>query len=618
MSKGLIGRVLGPVSNRSGSTLVFSPGGQGYDFAISGIPFRVAISDARKYERATADFRKEQFDASATVGDQSLTGWWLRSQLSFHKGAGIKYYEPLDGEEVEHRFRDSEGIDPRVPGVVTLCQDANDYNTSVLDQLTDAPSARAEALAAVTTGLSAVLINGTTTTALTPATVGNVRDVTSNGTNTYFATAGGIEQVPAAGTTLTSLRTSSNPIRGVWWAKGRLFAVDTTGDWHAAAATSGALDAGTLAWSSGLAPATDRPWSLADTPGAVMIAHGSEVFAITIDTEGVVPTLAGGIVAAQLPNDETIKDITYSLGYLIICTDKGVRVAVAQDTQLIFGPLLVEGEAGTASVQGTTAYIGVKQDDRTGVFALNLTQQITELEPAWFYERDVGGTTAPLVHVATDAVRYYAGTLGVMATGADRQSTGHIDIGFIRYGTLEPKKFHTVKVWVGAEKNPGGTVTISTVAKDGTVTSLYTFEASTATSEDVTLRLTDPQDYIGLRFTLARDSIDATKTPELLGYQLRALPAPVRQRLIRIPLLCFDTERTTPARTTGREGDAWRRLDQLEAAEDSGGLHTYQDFRTGESGTAYVERVEFENATPPDQRSTGFGGIVWLTIRKVT
>ena len=91
-----------------------------YDVALGGLPFIYAISDARPYTRQTAPFRKDQFDNGAEPGEQSLTGWWLRSQSSFHGGEGIKFYDPSAGETVAHRFTDSKNVDVWTKGQVTL------------------------------------------------------------------------------------------------------------------------------------------------------------------------------------------------------------------------------------------------------------------------------------------------------------------------------------------------------------------------------------------------------------------------------------------------------------------------------------------------------------------
>ncbi len=91
-----------------------------YDVAIGGMPFIYAISDQRPYIRQTAPYRKEQFDNQTEPGEQSLTGWWIRSQSSFHGGTGIKFYDPSSGESTGYRFFDSQGVNVWNKGQVTL------------------------------------------------------------------------------------------------------------------------------------------------------------------------------------------------------------------------------------------------------------------------------------------------------------------------------------------------------------------------------------------------------------------------------------------------------------------------------------------------------------------
>jgi hypothetical protein len=94
-----------------------------YDVAVGGQPFFYAINDARPYIRQTAPYKKDQFDNGAEPGEQSLTGWWIRSQSSFHNGSGIRFYDPSAGETVAHRFTDSKGVDVWTKGQVTLLKD---------------------------------------------------------------------------------------------------------------------------------------------------------------------------------------------------------------------------------------------------------------------------------------------------------------------------------------------------------------------------------------------------------------------------------------------------------------------------------------------------------------
>jgi hypothetical protein len=95
-----------------------------FDVAIGGEPFILAPTDVNPYQRETAPYRKEQFDNSKEPGEQSLTGWWIRSQSSFHSGAGIKFYDPSSGESIDYRFADSQGVDVWTKGQVSLLKEA--------------------------------------------------------------------------------------------------------------------------------------------------------------------------------------------------------------------------------------------------------------------------------------------------------------------------------------------------------------------------------------------------------------------------------------------------------------------------------------------------------------
>ena len=105
------------------STSVWQNTTESYDVAVGGLPFFYAIADDRPYIRQTAPFNKQQSDISAEPGEQSLTGWWLRSQSSFHNGTGIKFYDPSAGETVTHRFADSQNVDVWTKGQATLLKE---------------------------------------------------------------------------------------------------------------------------------------------------------------------------------------------------------------------------------------------------------------------------------------------------------------------------------------------------------------------------------------------------------------------------------------------------------------------------------------------------------------
>jgi len=107
------------LSNPAGSTN-YSATGEAYDVAIAGLPFFLLNSDDSPYRRVTAQYRKQQIDQSREPGEQTLTGWWLRSQSSFHYGQGIKFFEPIQDESLRFQYTESKGIDVWTKGQATL------------------------------------------------------------------------------------------------------------------------------------------------------------------------------------------------------------------------------------------------------------------------------------------------------------------------------------------------------------------------------------------------------------------------------------------------------------------------------------------------------------------
>jgi hypothetical protein len=112
------------LSNPAGSTN-FQATGVSYDIAINGLPFFLAASDDSPYRRVTAQYRKQQYDQTREAGEQSLTGWWFRSQSSFHLGQGIKYFEPAQDESLRFQYTESKGVDVWTKGQATLILDTD-------------------------------------------------------------------------------------------------------------------------------------------------------------------------------------------------------------------------------------------------------------------------------------------------------------------------------------------------------------------------------------------------------------------------------------------------------------------------------------------------------------
>lgn len=112
------------LSNPAGNT-AYNATAEAYDVAISGYPFFLDTSDDTPYRRVTAQYRRQQLDLTREAGEQSLLGWWFRSQSSFHLGQGIKYFEPIQDESLRFQYNKSKGVDVWTKGQATLILDTD-------------------------------------------------------------------------------------------------------------------------------------------------------------------------------------------------------------------------------------------------------------------------------------------------------------------------------------------------------------------------------------------------------------------------------------------------------------------------------------------------------------
>ena len=99
-----------------------------YDIAIAGQPFFLETSDETPYRRVTAQYRKQQLDTTREPGEQTLTGWWIRSQSTFHLGQGIRFFEPAQDESLRFQYTYSKGCDVWSKGQVTLLKNVSNQH----------------------------------------------------------------------------------------------------------------------------------------------------------------------------------------------------------------------------------------------------------------------------------------------------------------------------------------------------------------------------------------------------------------------------------------------------------------------------------------------------------
>jgi hypothetical protein len=721
------------LSNPAGST-TYTATGYAYDIAIAGLPFFISPLDDSPYRRVTAQYRKQQIDQSREPGEQTLTGWWLRSQSSFHYGQGIKFFEPIQDESLRFQYTNSKGVDVWTRGQATLLKsvnkqhtitggiqtngrpwqyarsiqwdkNGNTYNGVLLSDEYDVDKTFPAITVSITNKALTSNVATLTTSAAHGLSVGmqivvtNV-DATFNGeyritgvptttTFTYAKTAANVPSaaVSPAGTGVADVihfldynSGTDYPVYAIcddgvyaYWVTNRIVGANQRLSVYKKPLTGDSTTAETLMFQSGIVATSNAtmeytkerivmavndsvyefPTSQSSMPTAVYVHRDpdhiftsitssgaaiyvsgysgiqSNIYKFTLDSTGLMPTLTQAITAAELPVGETTFKISYYLGYMCIGTNQGMRVAQISeaDGSIAYGPLLFETEQPVYDFAFRDKYIwaATSVEGQAGVTRIDLGTQIGQLIFAFAW--DLYDPTDTLEHYTTacafmgDTNRLAFCNAGNGADGAiyvesatELITSGFLRTGFIRYNTLEGKIFKLVTPRINTANGAFG---IQSVTAEGGTFNIGTFaQGQTVPEINVSYPL-GAQEYLGFIFTMYRDENDATLGPLFTGYQIKALPAIPRQRLIQYPVMCYDHEMDKFNNEVGYEGSAYARMSQLEAVENIGDTIRIEDFRTGEEYIGLIEEMDFINRTPTDKRFSGYGGLLLVTIRSV-
>jgi hypothetical protein len=722
------------LSNPAGST-TYSATGEAYDVAIGGLPFFLLNSDDAPYRRVTAQYRKQQIDQSREPGEQTLTGWWLRSQSSFHYGQGIKFFEPIQDESLRFQYTESKGVDVWTKGQATLLNSSDSqhtvtggiqtngrpwqyarsiqwdkssisYNGILLSDEYDVDKvfpaitvsinnkARTTNVATLTTTAAHGLCTGMQITITgVDATFNGEYTITGVPTTTTFtyttATSGTV-----ASTAVSPVGTGvAEVIHFIDYNSGSdypVFAICDDGVY--AYWITNVLNAGTprlrvykklLTDDSSVSPtlmitensitvsnavmeytkerivmcvndniyeisssATSLPsavyshndpdhiFTSITSSGAAIYISGysgiqSNIYKFTLSTAGAMPTLTSAITAAELPVGEIVFKISYYLGNMAIGTSKGMRMADASqlDGSITYGALIFESTQPVYDFAFRDRYIWAASgvDGQVGVTRVDMGQPLGNLQ--FPYAWDLYDPDDTLGHYTT-ACAFLGDTNRLAFCNAGNGSDGAIYIesasvllaegflrtGYVRYNTLELKIFKLMQARIDTTN---GGLNIDSIDYADNFYRIGTFPQEGVVPE---ININYPQasqEYLGFQFTLLRSTTDTSKGPLFTGYQIKALPAIPRQRLIQYPLSCFDNESDHFGVEVGYEGSAYYRMSQLESIENAGDTIRVEDFRTGESFIGLIEEMDFRNATPSDKRFSGYGGLLLVTIRTV-
>lgn len=612
----------------STSSSLWSNTGFNYEWAVAGKPFLSIASDEFQSIRSFVQVNKQQFDNKNDPGEQTLTGWWLRSQRDFGCGAGQTFLEPtqLNDNDSDARFlrkfQSSYGVNVWTAGQITLLPSMSRVITSTGDAEAVSASDGTNTYIYGLTGSVVQRWNGTTTT--------NITGWTS--TPTHLATTGnavlgfhstGIDISNSSGTTATSLWSHTLGVGDGWFVKDRIIAAWDS-DLYELSLAGGTITAGDKIFDA-TGTTNSITWvSATAAPSAILVAgnRGLQgiIYRFTVADTGATTDLSAPFTVAEFPPGETLRSIQSYLGaYLLIVTSAGVRIGtIGADGSINYGPLTYSGTAqGHPTASDRFFYVGVADagDGFAGCIRIDLSEIDQTGRAAWANDVSTGVTgevDAVLLYGTTGRVAVSVHGQGIYVSSAtELRSSGVLVTSRVRYSTLEPKTFQLANIR-GDFSN--GSVAISQVDVNSSETSLYTFTAGL--QSEFAFATTTPTEFMSLKFTLSRSATDSTKGPTVRGWQIKALPAVTRKQQWRLPLLCFDMEQDRFGNRYGHVGGAFERYQALRSALLSGVPQPLQDLVCGETYTVLVEDVEFYQTSPPHNAS-GFGGVLIVQCREL-
>jgi hypothetical protein len=624
-----------------------------YDVAVAGMPFIYAITDNTPYRRQTAEFRTQRVDQLRDPGEQSLSGsgYWIRSQSSFHLGAGSPYQEPITGslDEARFRFASSVGINPWTPGQISLLKrttlqeavtgDSRVFNTVIsgVEYLILVKYASTETIRVlrirVSDGAETTIVNNTSLTE-------NIIAVTMGGNDLMMVTPTKVWRYSfdASSPALHqdyAINTANAEHGTIAYVKNRfILAFHNVNKnnfvYEINHNTGSSINLSTLTAVNG---SSTLPFgytfrAIAESGAAIYIGGFSgeqgNVYKITVADDGTLNTMTSVIT---LPGGEQITGLLGYLGtYVILGTSQGLRVAIANDTgDLSYGPLVFTTTLGVFKMSAYSKYIYAGVDSgvggNSGIYRVDLSQPLTGGGYAYatdVYGDSVTGKVEGVANLSDGRVAFCVNGDGLFIEHAtELLESGELTTGIIRYETLENKAWKRIKLRTEGTLN--GDIDIFRV-ENSVDEAFRTVQQGSNTDYDYDLSsvFSDVNVEAQFKFRLNRNDTTASTGAVMYGYSVKALPTPTRARLIQFPLFCFDSERDRLKNIMGFQGYALGRLQSLEQMEAQGETVIIQDFTAnGEPIEAVIEQVTFTRTTPPNGNFTGWGGIIQITARTV-
>lgn len=593
------------------------------DLLIDRIPFWLAVSPDTPYERQTAPYERQQVDQQPEAGEQSLAGWWMRSQMSFHFGAGLKYLDSIARVDPTDRLRfdTSRNVDVWTPGSVTplpatTIERANVAGEKVWIEPTDG------LLVVATDTKVEVWDYGASWVTLNYGSAFPILAFTIDGANYYAACADGVwtgslSAPGATGTKLWTLPGTTVPMH-LSWVKQRLMLGHGT-KVYSLDGVGPALPAAQYTH-----PTASWAWTaFTDSPGGILACGyaglTSSVFSFSLEDVSGTPTLGAGVSLVAMPGGERILCALMYVGSLLVLgTSRGIRVCTIDSFYgtLNLGPLSVKSLGAITAIGGFDRYVwgGTQIEGETALVRLDLSAPLDN-GGHYAWAPDLVFPTGLWTDTVTAISFLPSGRKAIGVTGRGTLTEGSVPsddptgtwlrTARVRMGTVEDKHWAYAKVRGTYSSDCPMVVSVLTSNSGGTWAEVRSLEAS---SDRFSLRA-PTSEWLALEFAFCG-------ADELTSYQLQALPGGRRQRLLIVPVNLFDQEATRSGVEIGYPGWARERMDQLEVLEETGEEVTLTaPALFTEAVRGVIEKLTFVQSATPGDRGAATGGTLQITVR---
>lgn len=507
--------------------------------------------DVARLARSTIDPIRQGFDTQGTPGEQSLNqaGVWKRSRNNWDLGTGQREgdTDQADGR----RFYASTGVDVWTRNELKLLKTVTRVSSTANTNLYMATATSSGTARLYYCSSADVVYSGdagSSWAGITNPAGGVIDGIASDGANIYVASSAGGEVQKIAG---ISIGTTENTdywtiaADGVWVANGYLLA---------------SVGSRLTQLSPGSAPSTNNDvsatafdqvdtWkSVIGTPAGIYAAgvqgDMSRIYYVGINdsTTG----LLNPVIAAELPQGETVNVLSYYGGLLCIGTSKGIRLgAITGDGFVTYGPRIdISGGTEAFEPQGEFVWFGWSNYDspfdatsRSGLGRLGLSEFTASLVPAYATDLMASGETGTVQGAVTNVngIRLFSVSGdGVWAEASTFETTGTIDSGRLRWGTTE------LKAPVSADVRHTALAASETVVvkllgdDDSTETTVITSDVDTETTPGLKQVTGVTGEYVSTRVTMTGPG---GSTPTVRRWTIRAIPMPYIAEIIQLPIL---------------------------------------------------------------------------------